>query len=203
MHDQVPFEERLRAARAGDRRALELLLARAGARVRLSLRGAIPRRHQAKFGADDVMQRAYVKAMLLLPRFKDGGEPGFSAWLRRLARNSLLDMIKSADVDDGYPRHRPAVEPGGPFDRISGRRTTPSRALGRAEDARRISRAVRMLPADQGRAIRLRELEERSLSSVCAELRRSEGAVHMLLARARARLRELLGESPTYCRTGK
>jgi len=76
--------------------------------------------------------------------------------------------------------------------------TTPSMVAMRGEAGNILVRAIDELPGDYARVIKLYDLQGLSPSQVAAELKRSEGAVFMLRARAHDRLKEILGPSARF-----
>jgi RNA polymerase sigma-70 factor (ECF subfamily) len=85
---------------------------------------------------------------------------------------------------------------------LSGGGATPSGAAATREAVGLVQAAVDRLPEDYRRVVRLYELQGLSIHDVAADMGRSEGAVKMLLARARDRLRESLGSSSRYFSAG-
>jgi RNA polymerase sigma factor (sigma-70 family) len=61
--------------------------------------------------------------------------------------------------------------------------------------------ALRQLPPDYEKVIRLYDLAGKSPAEVAQEMGRSQGAVFMLRARAHDRLREVLGSSSQFFST--
>ena len=58
------------------------------------------------------------------------------------------------------------------------------------------------MPEDYERVLRLHELRGHSIRETADQIGRSEGAVKMLLARARDRLRESLGSASRFFSSG-
>ena len=76
----------------GDTRSLVRLLSRYGPEVRRSLCGEIPPQFRGFLSEYDVMQESYAEAFLAIGQLDPNGS--FSAWLRRIAKNNLLDAVK-------------------------------------------------------------------------------------------------------------
>ncbi len=64
------------------------------------------------------------------------------------------------------------------------------------EQRARLFRLVDQLPADQGRVVKLRFTEEKSIREIAQELGRTEGAVKQLQFRALQTLRAQIGDKP-------
>jgi len=183
-------------ARAGDTEALASLLATHGPAVARKLE--IGRQWQSLIEPDDVMQVTYLEAFLQIHRFDPGRGAGFESWLLQIARNNLLDAVRALSRRrQPQPRQRVAVAVGESsvelLNLVGVTTTTPSREAGRAEIARLVEEAINRLPADYARVIRLYDLEGKSIDEVVEAMKRSQGAVHMLRARAHDALRDRLG----------
>jgi RNA polymerase sigma-70 factor (ECF subfamily) len=190
----------------GDADALDALLARYGPQVRSELK--IERRWQTLLEADDIMQVSYLEAFLQIRSFTPGGAESFLAWLRRIARNNLLDSIRELERSKRPPpaRRIDAQRDDSSylnlFELCGGTATTPSRDAARRELKDVIETALRKLPPDYERVVRLFNLQGRPAAEVAQEMGRSVGAVHLLRMRAHERLREALGSSSRYFSDG-
>lgn len=179
---------------AGDEVALTALLERFGPEVARALH--ISPQWRSAVDADDVMQVTYLEAFLEISRFKGRDETSFLAWLRRIAENNLRDAIKELERDK-RPQNRIEAPLSADsyvsfMDRLAQTTTTPSRVASGRELQQMVEGALRQLPPDYERALRLFELEERNSIEVAEAMQRSPGAVRMLAARARDRLAEIL-----------
>lgn len=190
--------ELLQKSVEGDRDCLGQLLSTAIPELRQSLAGQISQKWQAKLDVDDVIQVTCMEAFLSIQHFSPQGSESFAAWLRRIAKNNLRDAIESLSADK---RPDPAMEVRAAnedshvalYEYLGGKTHSPSRQARREEAKSSLSRSVGRLPEDYRTVITLRELEELPVAEVAQRMGRSEGAVHMLRARALDRLRELMG----------
>jgi RNA polymerase sigma-70 factor, ECF subfamily len=191
----------LQRAMAGDTKAITLLLEECGPKVRARIEQRIAPAMRSMLDADDVMQVTYIEAVLRIGRFTGGGPSGFLAWLTRLAENNLIDAIRSLEAarrPDPSKRITSGPRSGHEsmmalIDVLSGSLTTPSRHAARGEAAQHMEAALKSLPGDYERVIRLYDLEGKPMAEVARELGRTEGAAYMLRARAMDRLREAMG----------
>lgn len=127
---------------------------------------------------DDVLQEAYVKAFRSLPRFR--GRSRLGTWLYRITYNACMDEL----------RRRPPPEPltddvdpsPGPAD-VAVRRTDLGEALDR-------------LPPDQRAAVLLVDAYGLDYTDAADVLGVRAGTIGSRLSRARAALRDALGEVP-------
>ena len=198
----VQPDQLIDAAVGGDEDALSALLERHGPAIGRGL--SISSKWRGLVEPDDVMQVTYLEAFLRIRDFKPTSPDGFSHWLRRIADNNLRDAIRDLEADARRRTPRPTFEPGSSdsyvalLDQIAGTTTAPSRAAGRKEIQQIVEDALRKLPPDYERVLRLSELEGKSGLEVATIMERSHGAVRMLLARAKDRLHELLGSSGAF-----
>jgi RNA polymerase sigma-70 factor, ECF subfamily len=142
----------------------------------------IARRVGDRTTAEDLTSEVFKKALKNLPRFIWRGAP-FAAWLLRIAANMVADRSKRvartidvADMEDATESAQSSLE--------------------EVEQRARLFRLVDKLPADQGRVIRLRFAEEKSIREIAQELGRTEGAVKQLQFRALENLRTQFGDKP-------
>jgi RNA polymerase sigma-70 factor, ECF subfamily len=128
--------------------------------------------------AEDATERTFLAALAAIDRFTDEGA-SFRAWLFRIAHNQLANALR------GRRRRRTdaldaVAEPAGGED--------PASAVDRADDARRVRRALGTLPEDRRQVLVLRFVDGLTAREIGEVLGRSEGAVRVLQHRA---LREL------------
>jgi RNA polymerase sigma-70 factor, ECF subfamily len=128
--------------------------------------------------AEDATERTFLAALAAIDRFTDEGA-SFRAWLFRIAHNELANALRGrrrrrTDALDAVP------EPAGGED--------PATAVDRADDARRVQRALRTMPDDRRQVLVLRFVNGLSAHEIGEVLGRTEGAVRVLQHRA---LREL------------
>ena len=196
-------ELELRAVR-GDFDALGELLQVHAASLRRDLTTRFGQRLQPILDAEDVIQVTYMEAFLHIRHFVPRGDGAFAAWLQRIARNNLRDAVR--EIRRGKrPQSDRRIEPAAasssatmPIDRLIGQSDTPSGEAACHERARILKDVIAQLPSDYRRVVELCDIEGRSTSEAAASLNRSQGAVCMLRARARDRLRELLGSESRY-----
>ena len=191
-------------ARAGDRGALGDLLQQHGAKIRRSLRGAIPKRWQALLSIDDVLQQTYLDAFLDIGDFSGSRPEAFDGWLCTMARRNLHDAIRMLSAEKrGGDRTRLTQalsdESFVALFELAGRtQSSPSRTASKGEIRTFIEDALQRLPPDYRQAVVLFELEGLGAERVAEVLNRSTGAVYMLRARALDRLASILGPASKY-----
>lgn len=189
-------------ARRGDVDVLTALLEEVGPQVRNEL--DIAPKWQSALDLDDVMQVTYLEAYLRIGQFAGDTREVLKAWMRQIARNNINAAIRGLSRKKRPPPEKrivPASDNQSYVDLcglIGITTTTPSRAASRREAKVLIENALERLPEDYATAIRLFDLEGRAGPEAAQHLQRSRGAAFMLLARARDRLRELLGSERQF-----
>jgi len=198
----------LSRATDGDTGALRTLLERHGARIWTEVDRDIGSRWQSALDADDVMQVTYMEAFLRIGDLGARDGATFVAWLRRIAQNNLRDAIKELDRKK---RPNPSMRVHAPVgaesyvtlvEVLGANTSTPSHHVAQQEASDIIDAMLQRLPPDYAKVVKLYDLEGKPIVEVANEMNRSNGAVHMLRARAHEQLRTLLGaETDFFTRT--
>jgi RNA polymerase sigma-70 factor (ECF subfamily) len=128
---------------------------------------------------DDALQEAYVKAYRALPKFREGSE--LSSWLYRITYNACIDELRRAKRNPLAPVQldETSPEPG------------PERSVTAADTVRR---ALAALTDDQRITVVLVDGEGFDNRAAAQILGVAPGTVASRLSRARAILREHLGD---------
>jgi RNA polymerase sigma-70 factor (ECF subfamily) len=143
--------------------------------------------------AEDLSQETFLKAFAALASHHP--ERKFSAWIRRIAYNTTIDYLRRQRLDTQPLSHtlettpppgkfRPPAAP------VPGR--TTSREAKRNARARAIAQAIRRLPRDQHRCVRLRFFEQRTYDEISRILGLPLGAVKTHIHRALDELQRML-----------
>ncbi len=191
--------ELLRRATSREPEALRLLLKKFGPKVRDSIRGKVDARWRSMLEEDDVLQVTYLEAFLHIDQLVARDADSFVGWLVRIAQNAMRDAIKGLERQKRPPAARRMEQPDyqsscvALLEVLGVTTTTPSQVAAEKEAGSSIDAALKTLPADYSTVVRLSDLEGKTVSEVAAVMGRSAGAIHMLRARAHARLQERLG----------
>jgi RNA polymerase sigma-70 factor (ECF subfamily) len=181
--DDLALVER---ARAGDARAFEPLVEKYRQRVYRLAYNVLRDPEEAW----DVAQEAFIRAYQALPSFR--GQSAFYTWLFRITMNVASDRARQRAARGrafGTERveeeewDRTLVDPG----------EAPDDSAVRAEQRRRITRALESLPEHHRAIIMLSDLEGLSYREIAEVLGIPMGTVMSRLHNARKRLREALG----------
>ncbi len=135
--------------------------------------------------AEDVVQEAYLRALRFFGSFRGGdGRP----WLLAIVRNACHDWLRGRGAIDQTS-----------FDEeihSEDRTDSPETLLLRRRDRETLQRALAALPVALREVLVLRELEGLSYKNIAEVLGVPIGTVMSRLSRARARLDEMLTQSP-------
>ncbi|NKQ54215.1 sigma-70 family RNA polymerase sigma factor [Amycolatopsis sp. K13G38] len=166
-------------ARTGDRAAI-------GRLYELHMRdifGFVYARLGDRHLAEDITSETFVRALRRMGSLSHRRST-FAAWLITIARNLVLDEMKSA-------RHRREVAMPENFD-APGESGDISELIWRRQAAQEALRRLATLTPDQRTCLELRYLRGLSVAEVAHEMRKPSGAVRAVQLRALRRLRELI-----------
>lgn len=138
--------------------------------------------------AEDLTQIVFVKALEALPRYESRGVP-FGGWLFRLARNTVIDHLRTRREHSDLDALAEQVDEGEALDAV---------VLVR-QDLDAIARALDTLTPEQREAIELRFFAGLSAREAAVAMGKQEGTIRGLQFRAIGSLRRQLGieEPPT------
>jgi RNA polymerase sigma-70 factor (ECF subfamily) len=182
----------LEAARAGDRRAFERLLARHRPELLQFVALRMDTRMRGRVDASDVVQETQLEVYRRLGDFLDRRPMPFHVWLRKTAYERLL-MARRQHIEAAQR----TVEREVPFpdrsslllaQRLLPRGSTPSQRLNRRELARRVHQALEQLPDADREILFMRNFEERSYSEIACILDIEPAAARKRHGRALIRL---------------
>jgi RNA polymerase sigma-70 factor, ECF subfamily len=139
--------------------------------------------------AGDVAQETFVTALETIDRF-DPSRGEMFPWLTHIARNCIRKILRRRGIDDALPDFWETVD-----HKLTraitgiGSDIFPEELLVRKEVAERVRMALSNLPLRYQMALRRRYFEELSLHEIAALEGINEGAVKVLLHRARLAFR--------------
>jgi RNA polymerase sigma-70 factor (ECF subfamily) len=135
--------------------------------------------------AEDITSETFLRALRRISTVHEQGRD-IGAWLVTIARNLVLDHVKSAQYRLSVPTEE-IVEA-----HLEQAGDTTEAAVLAALDQRALLEAVRLLPPDQQESIALRFFQGLSLAEAAEVMGRNAGAVKALQHRAMQRLHILL-----------
>lgn len=178
----VPFEELIQRARAGDAAAREELFQRCqptltkwGARftARLPPGGARP---------SDFAQDTALMASKKLASFQGNTAGEWFSWLKTIFRSQALQARRASNRQKREPTGVLSLDSGAALQVVSPQES-PSQLVTLRDEAARLLAYVFQLPADQHQAIKLCYLEELPVAQAAQRLGRTEPSVGGLLRR--------------------
>ncbi|MFY9341726.1 MAG: sigma-70 family RNA polymerase sigma factor [Planctomycetota bacterium] len=179
--------ELLHASHAGDRAALETLLAthqpalRAFARLRMSplLR--------ARESSDDLVQSAFCAVIKALPAFEYRGEEAFRGWLYTAVANKVLEHERDARAQMRDARREVAIRNSDGDPALSGvyaQVLSPTKELIAAERLRELEAAFDAMPDHYREVLTLSRIARMSRAAIAAQLGCTEDSVRNRMTRA-------------------
>jgi RNA polymerase sigma-70 factor (ECF subfamily) len=200
--DPVP-EQLLEAARRGDAPALGRLLELYRQYLTLLARLQLSRRLQGKVDPSDVVQETFLEAHRDFHQFRGTAHRELLGWLRQILASNLANIIRryqgtrSRDVRlerELVLQLDNSSRAFGPI--LTAQHSSPSQQAVQHEEAVLLANALGQLPPDYRDVLILRHLEGLSFPEVAGRMGRSLDSVKNLWARALARLRRSVRETP-------
>ena len=197
--DELPDPRRsldlLELAQAGDRAALEELIARYQERlrriVRIQLGSSLLRR---EYDSMDIVQSTFRSALPKIGELRPHSAAGLLQWLALIATNKIrdaFDRMTSAKRDAGRERSMGSASESRADLPAAGDAPPDEQAL-LAEIRDLLDQEVALLPEDQRRVVVLRDYCGEGWERIAAELERDGGAARQLHQRAWIQLRKAL-----------
>ncbi|GAB2986006.1 sigma-70 family RNA polymerase sigma factor [Saccharothrix stipae] len=181
------LDDVVRAAVAGDRRAIASVLGTVRPLVVRYCRARVGRQERSFTSADDVAQEVCLALLTALPTYKDHGRP-FLAFVYGIAAHKVADAHRAALRN----RAEPVPElPDAPDDEQAG----PEQSALRVELSQRVGELLRLLPDKQREIVVLRVVVGLSADQTAEAVDASPGAVRVAQHRALTRLRREIERS--------
>ena len=168
----------------GNRKAFEKLVVKYQKSIYYAVRKMVMDHEQT----NDIVQDTFVKAFSNLHRFDE--QYAFYPWLHRIAMNTTLNHLARTS------RAKKTFDYVSDDEKSSviSDRENPLEAVILTETRGKVTEALQSLPPEQRMIFLLRTSEELSYQEISEQLDISIGTVMSRLSRARAKLKELLGE---------
>jgi RNA polymerase sigma-70 factor (ECF subfamily) len=181
------LDDEVRAAVAGDRRAVASLLAAVRPLVVRYCRARVGAQERSSASADDVAQEVCLALLTALPTYRDHGRP-FLAFVYGIAAHKVADAHRAALRN----RAEPVPElPDTPDDERAG----PEQSALRVELSQRIGELLRLLPDRQREILVLRVVVGLTADQTADAVDATPGAVRVAQHRALTRLRKEIEQS--------
>jgi RNA polymerase sigma-70 factor, ECF subfamily len=198
--------ELIEAAVAGDRLALSQLLYLHHHSLGQKLARELGTSADPLVTVEDVVQETYLCAFRDIHSCAARNDHTFGAWLGTIGSHQLQNALKTARAKkrDGrrtrlkQSRWSKSSSLDDLVSQLSDHSESPSKALARHEAAAALQVGLAKLPPAQRAAVQLRYLDGQTENEVAVSMGRTRGAVHGLVVRARATMREMLGRSSRW-----
>ena len=138
---------------------------------------------------DDVAQESFIRVCRGLPRFEPAGPARLSTWILTVAARTCLNALRARRRDEPL-----VIDPPGDDD--------PEVTAALVERRRRVEAAMAELSPDMRAVLVLRGYHDFDYPEIAAALGIELGTVKSRLGRARAALREALGETASNTTRG-
>jgi RNA polymerase sigma-70 factor (ECF subfamily) len=196
-------EHLLRQAQAGDEAARGRLLEAYRGYLTFLARLQLGRRLRGKVEPSDLVQEAFLEAHRDFDAFGGTTSAELLSWLRQVLAHNLANQVRrfqgtrrrdvrlERDLAAELEHSSQALERG-----LAVGHPSPSRQAEDREQAVRLADALERLPDDYREVLLLRHFEGLSFPAVAGRLGRSVASVKNVWARALARLRPLMEDSP-------
>lgn len=180
----TPTRELVLAAQRRDQDAFDRIVGRYRERLLHQIEARMGRDLRSRMAPDDVLQETLVRAFKVIEKFRWQGEESFYRWLGTIAERIIRKAANRKTL--GYLQ----IE-----DDVAAEGASPATEHRRQERYERLEEALRSLSLDHREVIRLARLEGLKVKDIAARMKRSEDAVHKLLARALLKLRDSFGDT--------
>jgi RNA polymerase sigma-70 factor, ECF subfamily len=202
MPDPNSEKDLVGRAVAGERAALDYLLAMYLPRLGTSIAPRMPASLRGSIQVEDVLQEVTLEVVRTIGTFQGTEAKSFYTWLCQIAAHRLLDMVRAV---------RAAKRGGGRMamdaqvtsmtcllDRVAVSSRTPSMSAAGHEAASAVRAALERIPESYRLAVRLRYLEGLTPADIAARMGRTEEAVRLLCHRGCKLLAEVLGPASHF-----
>jgi RNA polymerase sigma-70 factor (ECF subfamily) len=181
------FDADLQRARSGDRKSLDRLLQMLEARFRRDAERRVGTALRGRTRVSDVLQDAYLEVVRGISRFQGSGQGEFYVWVTTIVENTARRLHRQLTAQKRKPPSR-TTEWNALAAAILPSVSSPLSELEHSENARLLHDALQQLTEDHRHVLEQCVLLGRPFAELCEEMGRSEPALRMLAARARAAL---------------
>jgi RNA polymerase sigma factor (sigma-70 family) len=190
----VTWTDLLKKALAGDGDAENRLLEE----LRPFVKEIIEQRHGGAIPDDpsDVVQDCLVQIWKNLNQVRARDQAGFEAWVRRVAQNGLLDVVRKSQRQVRDVRRQKPLPADLGSTPLGGEQSTGSQNAIAAEEWERREQAFARLLPDEQQVLNLRWRERKEWPRVAEEMQRSVVAATRLYYRAIDRWQNEMGDDP-------
>jgi len=133
--------------------------------------------------AEDLTQQVFIRAWHAIGRYRKKSTP-FMAWLMTISRHLIIDFYRSqkknVSLDDEYEAtsHKPG----------------PEQLAEIESEHRKLFKTISLLPEEHRQVILMRFIENSSYEEIAATMKKSKGAIRVILHRALKEMRVMMQE---------
>jgi len=133
--------------------------------------------------AEDLTQQVFLKAWKAIGRYRKKSVP-FAGWLMTISRNLVIDFYRErkekVSLDEKYE--------------VADQEPGPAQLAETGVEYRKLIETIARLPEEHRRVVIMRFIEDSSYEDIAAALKKSEGAVRVIIHRALKEMRALIEE---------
>lgn len=186
---EVPFEELIRRARAGEEGALEEMLRRSQRQLAALAARRVSPETPGGNRPSDVVQESAIKAFQKFSTFQGTSEGEWRNWLKRVVLSRATDLVRQAVGRTRDERGNISLDDA-EEDGARAPQHSPSQVTSQQEQWRQLLSSFFQLPEDQRDALSRFHLKELSVAEVARSMGKSKDAVASLMQRGLRTLRE-------------
>jgi RNA polymerase sigma-70 factor (ECF subfamily) len=202
MSNEGGHDDVVQRALAGDRAALDGLLAAYYPRLAAHVAPQLPADLRGTLAVEDVLQEAFLDAFQSITAAKLESRQAFFNWLVSIVQHQMLDLIRAARAakrGGGWsPLDAQSASMVGMLEQIAVTSRTPSASAAGHEAISALQSALESLPAAYREVLRLRHIEGLAVAEVATQMGRTQAAVEMLCYRALRRLASVMGSASRF-----
>ena len=202
MSEEGGSDDVIHRAVAGDRAALDGLLAAYYPRLAAHFGPRLPADLRGTLAVEDVLQEAFLDAFQAIGGARAENGPSFYNWLEVIVERRMVDLIRAARaVKRGGGRSVLDAQSASMvcmLEQLAVSTRTPSASAASHEAIAAVRSALEALPQDYRQALHLRYLEGLDLAEAAGRMGRTELAVQMLCHRGLRRMAELMGSASRF-----
>jgi RNA polymerase sigma-70 factor (ECF subfamily) len=203
--EEIETPQLIERAAGGDSRAWERLVNKHRPRLRRIVALRLDRRLQGRVDPSDIIQESFIDAARRLPEYAKNPSTPFFIWLRRLTGQRLIEQHRrhlGAQARDAsrevslYHGAFPEATTADLAANLLGEFTSPSQAVIRIEQTRRLQEALDSLEPIDREILVLRHFEQLSNGEASEVLNLDKSAASKRYIRAMERLKDVLTAMP-------
>jgi len=197
MPQPKPEDEFVARAKAGDEKAMVFLIHSNSKWLLAYIEQQLPKEFSSLLSPEDIMQEVSTKAYQRIQTVTADNHCGFSAWLRTIAENTILNHRRALKTKKRGGEEK-TVRGDDQVAIVKDSKLTPHGATVRKETIVAVKANIEALPTPQRQALTLASIEGRTYEQTAKLMGRTVSAVRGLVQRAKLSLKTSLGSSSKW-----